>query len=253
RKSLLTILVTTLDDLAERNDGDDAFDRVRWIPFAETTPAKRDSAPDIDPELWGFLKDLWKAIRTGIEQAPRYAEFADIFEYDFRQTINAMEHARLLNANPAMANRMETDRYDAYNMCMFPYACLDLMYSPSFERRELGALRSLLCELQQMARIGNWLTTWERELTEGDFSSGIVVCAIRRRVITASEARRGDIDRLVDRITTHGIEAEFIREWEIRQKASRKQAAELQSIDGESLVDGLETVMNHHLASDGYK
>lgn len=71
-----------------------------------------------------------------------------------------------------------------------------------------------------MARIGNWLTTWERELTEGDFSSGIVVCAIRRRVITASEAKRGDVDRLVDRITAHGIEAEFIREWEIRQKAS---------------------------------
>jgi hypothetical protein len=252
RKSLLTILVTTLDDLAERNDGGDAFDHVRWIPFERPTHPHV-AEETVDPELYEFVADLWEAIESGIERAPRYGEFADVFEYDLGQTVNAMAYARLLNDNPAMANRTETDRYDAYNMSMFPYACLDLMHAPAFERRELGALRSLLSELQQMARIGNWLTTWERELAEGDFSSGIVVCAIRRRVITASEAKAGNVEALVDRITAHGIESEFIREWEIRQKAARKQATELRSVDGEALVTGLETVMNHHLASDGYK
>jgi hypothetical protein len=254
QKTLLTMFITTLDDLAERSDRSGSFDRSRWIPFEDDSDYQYGT--EADRELIEFLCELWKSIETGIERAPRYAEFVDVFEYDLRQTINAMEYARVLNTNPAMANRTETDQYDAYNMSMFPYACVDLMYSPSFDRRDLGALRSLLCDLQQMARIGNWVTTWERELAEGDFSSGIVVCAIRRGVITASEAKGADpstVDRLIDRIKSHGIESEFLREWEIRHKAVRKRTAELHSVDGEAIVDGLETVMNHHLASDGYK
>jgi len=252
RKTLLTILVTTLDDLAEREGGDAAFGRAQQVPFGSV-----DTAGDAaERRVVSFLAELWAEIESGLQAAPRYAEFAGLFEYDLRQTINAMEYSRVLNDNPAMANRAEAERYDAYNMAMFPYACVDLMYSPTFDRTELGALRSLLCDLQQMARIGNWLTTWERELGEGDFSSGIAVCAIRRGVITPAEVANADeatVAALVDRIKSHGIESEFTREWQIRHKSVRKRTTGLTSVDGDAIVDGLESVMTHHLASDGYK
>lgn len=252
RKTLLTILITTLDDLAERDGGDAVFGRAQQVPFSSVDTAG--DAPE--RRVVSFLADLWAEIESGLQAAPRYAEFAGLFEYDLRQTINAMEYSRVLNDNPAMANRAEAERYDAYNMAMFPYACVDLMYSPTFDRTELGALRSLLCDLQQMARIGNWLTTWERELAEGDFSSGISVCAIRRGVITPAEVVNADeatVEALVDRIKTHGIESEFTREWQIRHRSVRKRTTGLTSVDGDAIVDGLESVMTHHLASDGYK
>lgn len=255
QKTLLTIFVTTLDDLAELEGNAETFDQARQIPFRSGQRTEPRSAGG-DQEVIDFLDDLWHEIESELEAAPRYGEFAEIFEYDFRQTVNAMDHSRVLNDNPTLANRAEAERYDAYNMAVFPYACVDLMYSPIFDRRELGTLRSLLCELQQMARIGNWLTTWERELTEGDVSSGIVVCALQRRVITPAEVVDPDektVDRLVDRIKSHGIEAEFTREWEIRSRAVRKRTGELESVDARAIVNGLESVMNHHLASDGCK
>ncbi len=255
QKTLLTIFVTTMDDLAEMKGDGATFNWARRIPFDSNAPAA--NVPErVDQEVVDFLVELWSEIEGKLEAAPRYAEFEDLFEYDVRQTINAMDYSRVLNNNPRGANRAEAERFDAYNMTMFPYACMDLMYSPSFERRELGALRSLLCELQQMARIGNWLTTWERELTEGDVSSGILVCALRRNVITQAEVSDPDeatAKQLIDRIKSHAIESEFTREWEIRCRAVRKRTAELDSVDAEAIVNGLENVMNHHLASDGYK
>lgn len=255
QKTLLTIFITTLDDLAERQGGTASFERARRIPF-ENPPAIEIEGDEVDEATLEFLVDLWEIIQAGLEHAPQYEEYSDLFEYDFRQTVNAMGYSQVLNETPAMANRAEAERYDAYNMSMFPYACVDLMHSPTFERRELGALRSLLCELQQMARIGNWLTTWERELAEGDISSGIVVCALQRGVITTAEVAGTDeatVDRLVDRIKSHGIESEFTREWEIRCRAVRKRTGELESVDARAIVNGLESVMNHHLASDGFK
>lgn len=248
-KTLLTVFITTLDDLAERESDTTTFDRARHIPFRTGTAGAEGAVVE-------FLADLWATVEAELRTAPRYEEFADIFEYDFRQTVNAMDYSRFLNETPAAANRAEAERYDAYNMAVFPYACVDLMYSPSFDTGELGALRSLLCDLQQMARIGNWVTTWQRELAEGDVSSGIVVCALERGVITPAEVTDPDqatVDRLVDRIKSYGIEAEFMREWEIRSRAVRKRTGELDSIDVGAMVDGFETVMDHHLTSDGLK
>jgi len=256
-KTLLTMFVTVLDDLAESDADQGTFDAGRWIPFnVDATEHVVSVSSDVDYDVLEYLADLWDAIDAGMGDAPRYAEFVDVFEYDLRQTFNAMKYSGLVNDNPAMANRTETERHDAYNMTMFPYAGIDLMYSPSFDRSELGALRSILCDLQQMARIGNWVTTWERELGEGDISSGVVVCALRRGVIDyeeIAEAEEPDVERLTDRIRSHGIESEFTREWELRDRNVRKRTTEMGSVDIEQIVDGIETVMNHHLASEGHK
>ncbi|WP_418286688.1 hypothetical protein [Halorubrum sp. DTA46] len=257
RKTLLTIFVTVLDDLAESDGDRGTFDAGRRIPFG--TDATDHASPEDDHVDYGileYLADLWDAIDSAIRDAPQFAEFVDIFEYDLRQTFNAMDYSGLVNDNPAMANRAEAELHDAYNMTMFPYACIDLMYSPSFDRSELGALRSILCDLQQMARIGNWITTWERELGEGDISSGVLVCALRRGTVDYEEivsAEGRAVERLADRIRSQGIESEFTRKWELLDRTVRKRTSEVESIDAEQIVDGIEAVMNHHLASEGYK
>jgi len=257
RKTLLTIFVTVLDDLAERGSHRSTFEIGRRIPFGvDWDPSAGLDRTDLERPILEFLADLWDEIDRGLRQAPRYATYADIFDYDLRQTFDAMEYSGLLNDNPMIANRTEVERHDAYNMAMFPYAGIDLMHSPSFDCDEYGALRSLICDLQQMARIGNWITTWERELAEGDLSSGVVVCALRRGVITPEEVSDADesaVGGLVDRIKSRGIESEFVREWEIRNKTVRKRTSEVESIDADAFVDGIQAVMNHHLASEGYK
>lgn len=257
QKTLLTMFVTVLDDLAESDADRGTFDVGRWIPFGVDGSERTNPVTgEVNYVTLEFLADLWETIDASIRDAPRYAEFVDVFEYDLRQTFNAMAYSGLVNDNPEIANRAETERHDAYNMTMFPYAGVDLMHSPSFDQSELGALRSILCDLQQMARIGNWVTTWERELAEEDISSGVVVCALRRGVIEYEEIVTADtqeVEQLADRIRSQGIESEFTREWELRDRTVRKRTSELDSIDARQIVDGLETVMNHHLASEGHK
>ncbi len=258
QKTLLTMWITTLDDLAEHPGAGAVFERARRIPFDEDLDdvCVADESVENAASTVKFATDVWGAFETQLRAAPRYDEFAEVFTYDLRQSINAMDYSRVLNGNRTMANLTEAERYDAHNMTMFPYACVDLMHSPSFARSEFGTLRSILADLQQMARIGNWITTWERELVEGDCSSGILVRALQRGVVSSDEIDDADVetaDRIVERIRSYGIESEFIREWELRNRAVRKRTNEIESVDGDAIVDGLETVMSHHLASDGFK
>lgn len=254
-KLSLTILVTTLDDLAEGDADPATFEAAKRIPDRASTPTN-DWDDAVDGDVVAFLESLWTELQERLADAPRFGEFEAAFAYDVRQTVGAMEYSRLVNEDPAMVNRAEVERFDAYNMSIFPFACVDLMHSPSFDRAEFGALRSLLCELQQLTRIGNWLATWERELREGDPSSAIVACAIRRGVVEPDEIGSADgttAAELANRIHSNGIEREFFREWEIRHRAVRKRTGSLESVDGSAIVDAVESVTTQQLAAADFR
>ena len=252
QKTLLTIFVTVLDDLLE-NRGDQAtFEEARQIPFAPTRV--RLDRPDVDGEVLGYLADLWIELDTRMQDAPHYDDYADLFQYDLRQTFNAISFGELLTNNPATANRTGYFRYASHNMCMFPYSDLDLMHSPAFDRSQLGTLRATLWDVQELARIGNDLTTWEREIGEDDFSAGIVVQALEEGVVTVADLEQPvDADALVDRIRSAGIEDGFADEWVHRYQNSLDRAERTNAVDIVELVTGMKTVFQYHLASRGKK
>lgn len=252
-KTVLTMFVTVLDDLAD-NRGDDAtFEQARRIPF--TPEAVDPDAADVDDSVVRFARRLWERFESGIEAAPRHAEFEEGLRFDLRSVVQAMDYARVLNGAPEMANLAGTRHYGPHNMVMFPYAGVDLMYSPSFEKAELGALRGLIWRLQPMARIGNWITTWEREVYEADYSAGVVVEAIERGVVEPSVDLRS-VDTAAEQvrlIKETGIEREFRAEWRERFASVERGDYGLESVDAHRLIAGMRTVMDHHLASYGHK
>jgi len=248
-KTLLTMYVTVLDDVADRHGDAETFEQARRLPFA---PGAVDpEAPGVDAEVVRFAREVWAQIEARLGTAPRHDEFAELFAFDLRSVLQAMEYARLVNDRPAMANLAGTRHYGPHNMVMFPYAGIDLMHSPGFDRAELGALRSLLFDLQRMARIGNWLTTWERELGEDDYSAGVVVAAVERDVIDpcddATPARQAA------RVREAGVHDEFRQEWRDRYDAALARDVEVSTVDTARLVRGMRTVMDHHVASHGLK
>lgn len=253
QKTLLTILITLLDDVAEKHGDARTFDEIsRIIHGRETDPAD----PAGDAEVIDFAARLWSELETGLADAPRHAEVREVFEYDLRQALNAMDYSRMINEHLSMANLNGTEHYGPHNMVMFPYADVDVMYSPSFAFADFGELRELIWDLQKMARIGNWLTTWEREVHEGDYTAGIVVYALRNDVVTfdeleaSSPARRDD---LIARIKECGIEDRFMAEWCRRYRAVTEREYRADSVDLDGFIEGMETVMEYHLASQGYK
>ncbi|MFC7138911.1 hypothetical protein ACFQMA_03550 [Halosimplex aquaticum] len=252
QKTILTMYVTVLDDLIEHR-GDRRTFREACRLSCDVVDADPERAA-VDAETFAFVERLWTEFADGLADAPRREEFADIFAYDFSQTADAMEYSALLSDNPAMANLTGATQYDSHNMVMFPYADVDLMYSPAFDPADLGALRNTLWDLQELARIGNWLTTWEREVGEGDYSAGIVVAAIEEGVVSPTEvAATDDADAVVEAIRASGMEGRFRRRWQRIYEDVRARHATADSVDLAALVDGMETVFEYHLATEGLK
>jgi hypothetical protein len=253
QKTNLTILITLLDDLAEKRGDTRTFDAIRRVVTGgESDDARRSG----NREIVDFADRLWSEIESGLVDAPRHEETREIFDYDLRQALNAMDYSRMINDHLSMANLEGTEHYGPHNMVMFPYADIDLMHSPSFEFADFGELRELIWGLQKMARIGNWLTTWEREIHEGDYTAGIVVYALRNDIVTYEELRTSGPERrteLVERIKERGVEDRFMDEWRQRHRALTEKEYQADSVDLNAFIEGMETVMEHHLASRGYK
>jgi hypothetical protein len=250
QKTVLTMYVTVLDDLVEHREDLRTFEEARRFAYAPETVDGDDVA--VDDDQFAFIERLWETFEEGARRAPRYDEFADVFAYDIRQTTNAMHYSAVVNGHPRIANLDGARRYDAHNMAMFPYADVDLMYSPGFALADFGAVRDLLWDLQELARIGNWLTTWERELREGDYTSGIVVTALQDGVIEPADLH-GPVEDAVSAIRDHGIEARFRARWEEQYGELRTREFDTESVDLGAMVDGMETVFEYHRASRGHK
>jgi hypothetical protein len=249
-KTVLTMYVTVLDDLVEHHGDRRTFEEARSLPREGKTPDRERVA--VDPEQFAFVERLWTTFEEGVAVAPRRDEFAEIFRYDLRQTLNAMDYSAVVNGNPRIANLSGARRYGAHNMVMFPYADVDLMYSPAFSTGDFGAVRDLLWDLQEMARIGNWLTTWEREIEEGDYTAGVIVAALEEGIVTPTELRRRE-DDAIEAIKDHDIEERFRRRWRERYRSVRDREFGADSVDLDALVSGMETVFEYHLASRGHK
>ena len=253
QKMLLTMFVTMLDDLVENHGDRRTFEQARRL--VQDPDAVDRSRVAVSDEYFAFIEHVWRSFEDGLDDAPRGDEFEDVFDYDCRQTLNAMDYSAVVNDNPRIANLGGAEHYDAHNMVMFPYADVDLMYSPGFELADFGTVRDLLWDLQEMARIGNWLTTWEREIAEGDYSAGIVVLALQEGIVSPAELDAADDDgaAVIQRIKAENLESKFRDRWAQRYRAVRDREFDTDSVDLDALIDGMETVFQYHEASRGHK
>lgn len=257
-KLLASLYVVLLDDLAEIVKDKRTLEEAAKIPFSHQDPD--DTRPGVDARFVELGARVWENVETAIASSPRSDEFREILLFDLEQTLDAIEYSYLTNEHLDLASLEETTIYDSHNMMLFAYADLDLMHSPSFDRDELGALRKVVRRAQRMARIGNWVTTWERELGEGDFSSGVVVSALENDVVSEKQLvrlcdghapeKRGEV---VTRIREAGIEERFVQRWTDHYAEIDAHRSELRTIDVDSILAGMDTVLECHFASRGLK
>lgn len=254
-KTLLTVYVTLLDDLAERRGDRATFRQARKLPF-EGARADPDR-PGVDAEYLAVTAEAWDAVEEAVAESPYRDGYVDLFRFDLRRVVTAMEHADLVSRNVCAATLTEAYAHGSHNMVVFPYADLDLLYSPGFDRTELSTLREVLWRAQKTARIGNWLSTWPGELEAGDLSSGVVPWAIENGLATEAEfatlgSDAGDPETLAGRLRGNDVRREFLDRWlEIYRGIDGDLA--LDSVDVGAFLDGMETVTLYQLATTGMR
>jgi hypothetical protein len=130
---------------------------------------------------------------------------------------------------------------------------IDIMHSPKFDRDDLGPLRRFTRELQVLGKIGNWVSTWEREITEGDFSAGVLVKALEEELLSPSELENmepSDVEAFVRR---HELEQHWLDEWNARYMRLRELDRNIDSVDDVDLLDGIMALKKNQLAGRGQK
>ena len=256
-KTLLTFYVTLLDDLIDDQNDRVTFQEAAKIPFSHLRADN--TRPGLDTECLAFAREVWGEFDRSLRTAPRYREFKELFEFDLQQTVNAVRYAYIVNNYPYTANMQEAYAYSSHNMVLLGFTDIDLMHSLRFNREEFTSLRSTIWSAQKMARIGNWVSTWQRELSEGDFTSGVLVSAYENGHISDDELRAlwtnptaDVVEDVCDRIEQAGCRDDLIARWE-QYRETIAEIPELQTVDLDRLLEGMETVMEYHLASEGMK
>lgn len=256
-KTITVLFVTLLDDVLEKRHDRATFRAAATIPF-EWQAADVDPA-EVDAEYVAFTERVWETLLDRIRRGPEYETYAELFRYDVKQAIDAIEYSDLVTRRPRLATMADLERYESHNMAMFAYADIDLMHSPREHLADIGPLRDAVGTAQRMARIGNWVSTWRRELGEGDYSTGVLVYALEEGIIQPSDlhdldpADDAQVAAIADRIDAHDVETRFLEQWHDHYEQLTRLDDELATMDLAPFVDGTEVVLRYHLASTGLK
>jgi len=251
-KTLGVMFDVLLDDVADRHGSAKFLEELVHLPVGHTAPDF--SQFGAESRAYGeFTRKLWEAILARARKYPCYVEYADLLRFDYLQLCNVMRYSHLLNSRLELLNTAEHDLYTPHNMHIMICSTFDLMCSPQFDRGELGILRDCIWHVQWMGRIGNLVTTWQRELAEGDFTSGVYARAVTNGDVTVEQLRRVSRDQLEVAIAAGGHELFFLRRWREHRQYVLSKKPLIRSFDLGDLLDGFNFLICLHLASRGRK
>jgi hypothetical protein len=246
------MLDVLLDDIADHQKDLAFLEQLLGVMETGVRPDAGAFAPHRQAYA-AFTMDIWDEIQRRIRQFPRYQEFAELLRFDYRQLFNVMRYSRLLNEYPEMFNLVEHDLYTPHNMHMMISGTMDLMCSPAFDRAELAILREVVWRAQCMGRIGNLVTTWQREIGENDFTSGVFARAITSGDLSVSDLWSGNRAYLESVIKRQEHEEFFLRRWQSHRREILAMSARSRTVNFTKLVAGLQRLICLHLGSRGKK
>jgi hypothetical protein len=251
-KLLAVMLGVLLDDVADQA-ADRAFLRTL---LATAVLGIKTPLTKLSPERRAYVRftaELWSEIEARLKTYPCYELYEELLDYDHQQIFNTMRYSCLVNRRPTLMNLSEHDLYMPHNMQMMSFATMDLMCAPSFCANELGALRELVWHAQCMGRIGNLITTWRRELADGDFSSGVFARAVSCGDLTADDLVRRRPEDLEAVIRARGHESHFLLRWQRHRRNLRVIRHRIRSFNAGDLVQAYERLIHMEIASRGQK
>jgi len=247
-KILFTMFFSILDDVSEFYKDENLMENMIGI-----ISNNYDNRKIRKNEKLIFFKELWDHFQNDIKKYPRYNELEDIFNYDLNQMINSVRFCYLMNKKPEYMNLQEIEIYESYNMIVFLLNGIDLMASPDFDKKDMPHLRTVFWNAQQMARIGNWLSTWKREIKENDFCSGVIAYALSKEIITIDDLNNLKESELIRKIENSNVVEYFTKSWNKRYQTINNYKDLIKSVDINKYLAGLETLIKLHLASEGLK
>ncbi len=254
-KIMMIFFVTLFDDVADKHNvrNQEFLNDLLDAPFRPEFFETKDYS-DKNKKHMSLMIKTWRSIKAGLAQYPQYKEIEDIFDYDTRQLLNAMRYSYLVNNQPALINSLEYWTYLPHNMQAIISLDIDLMALNEFNFDRLGIFREIAHEAQKMARIGNWISTWEREVHEKDYTSAVFAYALEAGAITINDLRGGTEEDIIAKIEESKANKAILINWQESYSQILEKSKEINvSLGLTDFLNGLEKLLTYHLSSRGYK
>ncbi|HVK58672.1 MAG TPA: hypothetical protein VM735_07830 [Candidatus Kapabacteria bacterium] len=249
---LLGILFCSLiDDIADREQDAEMLEMAIAASSNHWAVERLEFWNDRRRAYLEMISSVWNEVWTRCQGYPRFRDFETLLRFDNEQVMSAMRYALLSNQCPGLLNVIEHDLYQPNNMQMIFMATVDLCASPSFNVDELGIVRELFWHAQRMGRIGNMITTWEREVLDRDFTSGIFAFAVHRGILSASDLRTLPAHEIMTLLEDNDCQEHFINEWKHHRTQMLRKLKRVQSVDLMPYLNGVEELFRTHLGSRG--
>jgi len=249
---VLVIFDILLNDVADRSKNKRLLNELLKIPFSEKN-IKLNYLTKKEKKYLAFTKRFWECTFSQIKRCPRYEELKEIFNYDIAQIIIANQYDYLIAKYHYLINKTENWLYSPCTMGGMLCGTIDVMCSSKFDIKELGVMREVLWEAQKMARIGNWISTWKREIGENDFTSGVFVYALDLDILNNNELKKRNESKISKKIKNSKIEERLLEEWLQSYKKIDRFRRKLKSVDIKEFINGLEKLLILELVSRQYK
>lgn len=239
-KFLLTIFLILLDDVADKTQNKRLMERLLRIPFGDN----RLRLTGLSKKECSYLKFalfVWQGFFQLIKNYPRYRTFEDIFYFDIIQILNSMRFSFMVNNNPYLINSVEYWSYFPASQQLMAHRTLDLMCSPKFNVKELGLMRKIIWHSQQMLRIGNCLSTWQRESEEGDYSSDIFAYLVDEGMLNIETLINQDIS--INKKNIIQAENYFFKKWGEHYNYIKEMAPRVKCFNVKIFLSQLEKIL----------
>ena len=251
-KLLLTIFVVLLDDVVDQDRNQKLLNELLKIPFNKKY-IEADRLNEKEKEYLKFSIKVWHRMNLLMTGYPKYKEFKSIFEYDIKQMLNAMEYNNLVNKNYCLINRTEYWLYSPHTLQFIITAVFDLMCFSKFNIYKLSVIRELVWNAQKMTRIGNCVSTWEREIEESDFTGGVFVYAISSEILSPKEIMHPNKSKIIKKIKESKIENELLKEWQNCYRNIFNLRKKIKIVNIQNFLYALENLLIFEMISRKYK
>jgi hypothetical protein len=239
-KTRLVMFIVLIDDTVDNIDkrNFELFEELIKIPFnLEEIKSTKFKAENVN--YLEFTKTIWNEIITEVKKYPNYEKYKEAFNFDLKQLINSMEYSKFVNTYPHGVNLVENNAYVHHGMFVLIQTDLDLMCSKKFDDQELGLLREISYVSQKMARIGNVINTYPRELLESDMSSEALV-RFQKDYGNDFKFKLNKLLNLESRYIK--FEDKLIHEWQKEYDLIKEMAKKFKSIEGDRFIQEREFI-----------
>lgn len=249
---VLSIMINVLlDDVADGHGSEVLLEELLQITRGQRPDFSRLSSEE--QSYAELTLAVWDEYWARVAEYPNFQTYRELLQYDLSQLFNTIRYSSLLNRNPHLLNMVEHDLYSPHSMMQMSFATVDLGCTGSFPWDGLGKLREAVWHAQCMGRIGNLVTTWQREIPSRDFTSGVFAHAVTAGNLTVGELLHAEPQMIEAAIQRGGHEDHFLKEWKYHLRCLNALRHRFSAFDLGHVIQGLKQLLVTELASRGLK